>query len=212
MPRNETCYHESGGMLSRRSGMLVRKYGWLVFGFLALTISSACSTGAEKGSAPAEGSVAPDFELATLSGEKIRLTQLLKQGPVVLAVLRGYPGYQCPACNTQTKQLLGSAKKFASAKATVVLVYPGAARDLSRHAGEFARGKTLPDNFHLALDPDFELTLAYRLRWDAANETAYPATFLIDSDGKVRFSKVSTTHGGRAAADEVLAALGKLSK
>ena len=48
---------------------------------------------------------------------------------------------------------------------------------------------------------------AYGLRWDAPNETAYPSTFIVHRDGLIRFAKVSRTHGGRASATEVLAAL-----
>ena len=58
------------------------------------------------------------------------------------------------------------------------------------------------------LDPDFEFTVGYRLRWEAKNETAYPATFVVDSSGKITFAKISMSHGERASADEVLKALG----
>ena len=57
------------------------------------------------------------------------------------------------------------------------------------------------------LDPDYEFTKAYHLRWEAKNETVYPATFVIDRERKIQFSKISMSHGGRASADEVLKAL-----
>jgi peroxiredoxin len=156
---------------------------------------------------PKVGDPALDFTLDTLDGEKAQLGQLLKQGPVVLIVLRGYPGYQCPVCNTQVGQFLANAKKFAAAKANVVLVYPGEAGGLKAHASEFIRGRTLPENFYLALDPNFAFTVSYRLRWNKQGETSYPSTFVIDQSGNIRFAKTSTSHGGRASADEVLKAL-----
>jgi peroxiredoxin Q/BCP len=162
---------------------------------------------AEPGLPPAVGDQAPDFKLNTLDHESVELSKLRQSGPVVLIVLRGYPGYQCPVCNTQVGQFLAGATKLAAANANVVLVYPGDADGLQKHASEFIRGKTLPVNVFLALDPDFKFTLPYQLRWNAKNETAYPATFVVDSDGKVRFAKVSKTHGGRASLDEVLKAL-----
>ena len=73
---------------------------------------------------PAIGQAAPDFRLPALSGEAVQLSQLTAHGPVVLVVLRGFPGYQCPACNAQTGQLIANAAKFAEMKASVVLVYP----------------------------------------------------------------------------------------
>jgi hypothetical protein len=48
------------------------------------------------------------------------------------------------------------------------------------------------------------------LRWNQPRETAYPATFVIDKGGIVRFALVSMTHGGRSKAGDVLEALGKL--
>jgi peroxiredoxin len=89
-----------------------------------------------------------------------------------------------------------------------VLVYPGTRLNLDNHAAEFAAGKQFPAHFELLLDPDYELTNSYSLRWDAPNETAFPATFVIDQQGKVVFSKVSKSHGGRTNPAEVLPYLG----
>ena len=173
----------------------------VVVGFAPTTVVRA----AEK--PPLMGDTASDFTLSTVDGEKAQLSRLREEGPVVLIALRGFPGYQCPVCNTQVGQFLASAKKLKELKANVVLVYPGSADGLKQHAEEFIRGKTLPDNFYLVLDPDFAFTNSYHLRWEAKNETAYPSTFVIDSDGKIQFAKISMTHGGRASAEEVLKVL-----
>lgn len=170
-----------------------------------LLVSSAVAS--EK--PPAVGDVAKDFTLNTVEGEKAQLLRLEKEGPVVLLVLRGYPGYQCPVCNAQVGQFVASAKKFEALNANLVLVYPGPAQGLKAHAQEFIRGKTLPSSFYLVLDPEYDFTVAYGLRWEAKNETAYPSTFVIGQDGKVQFAKISTTHGGRATAEEVLNVLAK---
>lgn len=158
---------------------------------------------------PVVGQAAPDFRLPALSGEAVQLSKLTAQGPVVLVVLRGFPGYQCPACNAQTGQLLASAAKFAEKKANVVLVYPGPPPGLAQRAKEFANGKTWPENFHLVVDQDYALTNLYGLRWNAPNETAYPSTYVVDKQGKIVFAKTSKSHGGRASADEILKALSK---
>jgi peroxiredoxin len=173
--------------------------------FVALQVGATQAADGVK--PPAVGEAAPDFELTALDGEKVKLSALTRQGPVVLAVLRGYPGYQCPACNAQVGDFLARAKAFAAAKASVVIVYPGESQGLTEHAQEFVRGKSLPDNFYLATDPDYSLTNKYGLRWDAKGETAYPSTLLIGTDGKVRYSKISKTHGDRAKATSVLEAL-----
>jgi thioredoxin-dependent peroxiredoxin len=158
---------------------------------------------------PAVGDKAHDFMLSTLQGNRIRLSELTAKAPVVLVALRGYPGYQCPLCNQQAHDFLKNAQGFADAKAQVILVYPGPPDDLGARATEFVADKKLPDNFYLLLDPGYEFTNLYGLRWDAPNETAYPSTFLIDQKGIVFFSKISKSHGGRTKAAELLEVLMK---
>jgi peroxiredoxin len=74
-----------------------------------------------------------------------------------------------------------NADKFAVAGTPVLLVSPGQPAELDQHAKEFpTKQNSLLDNIHLVVDPDYESTNRYGLRWDAPNETAYPSTFLID--------------------------------
>ncbi|MFO0957901.1 MAG: peroxiredoxin family protein [Isosphaeraceae bacterium] len=158
---------------------------------------------------PRVGAAAPDFALESVAGGQIKLSEAVARGPVVLVVLRGYPGYQCPICSAQVGELRG---KFAAGRGEeprVILVYPGPSKELKARAQEFLGGKALPENFDLVLDPDYTFTKAYGLRWDAPNETAYPSTFVIDREGKVRFAKISRAHGGRAKAAEIAEALGQ---
>ncbi len=158
---------------------------------------------------PMVGEKAPDFALSTVAGKSVRLSELVANGPVVLVVLRGYPGYQCPFCNRQAQDFIEKSQAFADAGARVVLVYPGSPQDLGMRANEFLADKKLPDNIEMLLDPGYEFTKLYGLRWDAPNETAYPSTFLIDRQGVVFFSKIVKEHGGRTTAAEILDALPK---
>ena len=156
---------------------------------------------------PKVGDMAKTFTLQSLDGEEVELKKLLKQGPVVVAVLRGYPGYQCPACTRQVGGYVKLADDFMKAKATVVFIYPGEAKDLETRAQEFLKQTELPAPLTLVLDPDHRFVTATGLRWEALNETAYPSTFIVDADGKVTFRKVSKSHGDRAEAADVLNAL-----
>lgn len=158
---------------------------------------------------PLVGEKAPDFALSTPDGKSVRLSELVSKGPVVLVVLRGYPGYQCPYCNRQVQDFIQKSQGFADAGAHVVLVYPGPPQDLGARAKEFLVDKKLPANFDLLLDPGYTFTNLYGLRWNAAQETAYPSTFLVDRQGAVFFSKIVKEHGGRTTAAEVLEALPK---
>lgn len=160
--------------------------------------------GAHAGVPPAVDAKAPDFSLRSLDGKVVELAEVRKEGPVVLVVLRGFPGYQCPLCTRQVNEFVGRARDFAEKGARVVMIYPGPAGELQARAQEFAADKAWPAEFRLLLDPDYTFTNAYGLRWDAKNETAYPSTFVITREGRVAWSKISRTHGGRTTAAEVL--------
>jgi len=54
------------------------------------------------------------------------------------------------------------------------------------------------------IDPDYKMTNLYGLRWDAPHETAYPSTFILDTDGNILFEKISHSHGDRTSAEDIL--------
>ena len=151
------------------------------------------------------GNTAPNFAFQPLTGEeKIKLSGLTESGPVVLVVLRGFPGYQCPICFRQMGELVKHAEDFQRLGAKVVLVYPGPSADLELRAKEFLKEMQLPEPFVFVVDPDYAFTNLYHLRWDEPRETAYPSTFVLDLDRVVRFRKTSFSHGDRAKTDDVI--------
>ncbi len=158
---------------------------------------------------PEVGKKAPDFNVKTLAKKEVKLAPMLKKGKLVLIVLRGYPGYQCPFCTKQVAELMEHSDDFKKRKASVVLVYPGPSDQLEKYAGDFIAGKDIPKDFRFTIDPGYDFTNRYALRWDAPHETAYPSTFVIGRDGVVIYAKVSHSHGDRAPLADVLAALDK---
>jgi peroxiredoxin len=157
---------------------------------------------------PAVGGAAPDFTLKSPADRPVHLEALAESGPVVVVVLRGWSGFQDSFDTQQVADLVRKTAEFRARGARVVLVYPGEAEGLKGDAEGFVAAKNLPDNFALVIDPDFAMTKAYNLRWDAPGETAYPATFVIGPGRRVAFAKVSRQHGGRAQSYEILQALG----
>jgi len=195
--------------MSKQSILTVRK-------ILAIAVIGEClfkgetCCGVDKSlSPPAFGDSAKDFELRSVNGKTVRLYELTRRGPVVLVVLRGFPGYQCPICARQVTALSQRARDFVEAGARVLFVYPGPGDKLKARAREFLRGQELPEPMHLLLDPDYSFVSAYGLRWDAPNETAYPSTFVIGTDNRIIFAAVSKTHGDRARVSDVINALPK---
>jgi len=154
------------------------------------------------------GDTAPDVEFQPLQGDqKVKLSSLTADGPAVLVVLRGWPGYQCPICFRQMGSLVSHADDFKRLGAKVVLVYPGPADGLPEHAKDFLKGTEPPEPFVMMIDPDYEFTNLYHLRWDEPRETSYPSTFVLDPNRVIKFRKTSFSHGDRSRADDVLAAV-----
>ncbi|MGH7958806.1 MAG: redoxin domain-containing protein [Opitutaceae bacterium] len=177
-----------------------------IFGFLAALTSVSAIQAA---SPPQIGDAAPNFTLNTLEDRPVELRQLTAKKTVVLLMLRGWPGYQCPLCTRQVHDFVKHAADFKAQNVHVLMVYPGPAEDLKAHAQEFLQNKEWPKEFLFVVDPDYTFTNAYGLRWDAKRETAYPSTFVIDRTGKVRFAKISRTHGDRLSATAALEAVQK---
>jgi peroxiredoxin len=196
-------------MRDRRTGF--NEVGWLLVTAVVvfcLSLSAAAAQPRGPGpSAPKVGDIARDFVLQTMGGQRLRLSDELARGPLVLVVLRGWPGYQCPFCTRQFGDYLRNAERFASRSARVLFVYPGPAEGLSQHAVAFTGGKPMPAAFRILVDPDYTFTNAYGLRWNAPEETAYPSTFVLGADGKVAFAHISGEHGDRVSAEVALKAL-----
>lgn len=178
-----------------------------ILGIISLLSALAGATASPAATPPKPGDTAPGFTLNTLDGKPVELQRLTAEKSVVLVVLRGWPGYQCPICTRQVHDFAQQAAEFAAQNVHVLMVYPGPADALQAHAEEFLQNKEWPKEFRFVIDPDYTFTNAYGLRWDAPRETAYPATFVIDQQGKVRFAKISRTHGDRLSATAALAAV-----
>ncbi len=152
-----------------------------------------------------------DFDLPIVgSKDYLRLSDQYRRGPVVVVVLRGYPGYQCPLCTAQVATLANRATAISKLAEKIVLIYPGSSESLQRHAEQFAGTRRLPDSMVIVRDDRMETVRQWGLRWDARYETAYPATYIVDKNGRIRWKKVSDSHAGRSTVDEILKELRKL--
>jgi thioredoxin-dependent peroxiredoxin len=179
--------------LKRVWGPALALIGALIFG-----VSSFAQT-------PAVGAKAPDFTLSTPTGKRVALSTVHGGHNLVLVILRGFPGYQCPYCVKQVHDFADHASDFKAKNTRVLLVYPGPPADLDQHAKEFLEKQAeLPSNVVLVTDPDYKITNLYGLRWDAPHETAYPSTFILDKNGMVVFEKISHSHGDRLSAQDAL--------
>jgi thioredoxin-dependent peroxiredoxin len=127
-----------------------------------------------------EGREAPDFELTSDTGERVRLSQF-RGKPVVLYF---YPRDDTPGCTRQACAIRDSYDEFEQRGAVVLAVSPD---DESSHV-KFKRKHGLP--FTLLADPEHEVAE----RYGAWGERRYRgrtymgierSTFLIDEQGCV---------------------------
>lgn len=147
-----------------------------------------------------EGKPAPDFELTSDSGERVKLSDFRGQ-PVVLYF---YPRDDTPGCTTQACGIRDNYDAFAERGAVVLGVSPD---EESSHV-EFKEKYGLP--FTLLADPEHEVAEVYgvwgeRKAYGKTYMGIERSTFLIDSDGNV--AKVMRKVKADTHADDVLAAL-----
>jgi peroxiredoxin Q/BCP len=147
-----------------------------------------------------EGKPAPDFELTSDSGERVKLSDF-RGKPVVLYF---YPKDDTPGCTTQASGIRDVYSDFRDRGAVVLGVSPD---DEASHV-KFKKKYSLP--FTLLADPDHEVAEEYgvwkeRNRYGKKSMGIERSTFVIDQHGNV--SKAMRRVKPDTHADDVLAAL-----
>jgi thioredoxin-dependent peroxiredoxin len=127
-----------------------------------------------------EGKPAPDFELSSDMGERVKLSSL-RGSPVVLYF---YPKDDTPGCTTQARGIRDVYADLRERGAVVLGVSPD---DEASHV-KFKEKYSLP--FTLLADPNHEVAEEYgvwkeRSRYGKKSMGIERSTFVIDADGNV---------------------------
>ena len=168
----------------------------------------------------AVGAAAPDFSLPDAKGDRVVLSKLLTEGPVVLSFYRG--GW-CPYCNIQLKTLQDRLGDIAEAGGRLVAVSPqtpdNSLSTAEKHSLAFPVlsdvGNAVARSYGIVFTLADELRPVYAgwgLDLAAANgdrsfELPLPATYLIRPDGTVAWRFVDADYTKRAEPDDVVDAL-----
>lgn len=168
----------------------------------------------------AVGTDAPDATLKTVTGETIELSSFVGEAPVVVMFYRG--GW-CPYCN---RSLSAWAEKIDIVKglgAKVIAISP----ETVENAGETLEKNEFP--YTILVDDQYSAADAFNVRFtvDDNTQTRYkgfgidlekanangswdlphPGTFVIGTDGKIKYAWVQEDYTTRADPDEVIAVL-----
>ncbi|GAB5535170.1 MAG: peroxiredoxin-like family protein [Rubricoccaceae bacterium] len=174
-------------------------------------------------SARTMGDEAPPFTLPNATGGEVELADHLADGPVVLTF---YRGTWCPYCNTELRDLQAVLPEIEAAGASLIAISPqqpdsslsmqeknsltfpvlsDAGNEVSRAYGlVFSVGEDVRDRYAAS-----GIDLAVVNGTDAW-ELPVPATYVIDSNGVIRFAFVEADYTQRAAPRDILEALQSL--
>ncbi len=129
------------------------------------------------------GQTAPDFTLLNDSNQPLKLSEQLKNGPVVLVF---YYGYYCSHCVAQLFVLNDDLRHFRELGAEVIAVSPDSPEDTAKAYQKYGRF-----NFPVLSDPDNQQAVEYGVYKAASpgkDEEKYHATFVIGTNGKIAWA------------------------
>lgn len=169
------------------------------------------------------GEKAPDFELPDPTGTQVRLSELLKNGPVVINF---YRGQWCPYCNLELRAFQQLLPEFEQANAQVIAISPelpdNSLSVKEKHDLAFPVlsdvGNDVTRQYGLVFTLASELRPLYKglgidipaSNGDDTYELPVPATYVIDASGTIRYAYANADYTLRAEPTEVLAAVKKL--
>lgn len=165
------------------------------------------------------GNVAPDFKLADMNGDIVRLAELLKTGPVVLCF---YRGDWCGFCGLELQALDDIHREVATLGAALVAIAP---QPVETRRNDCAKGLSFPllvdtdakvsTSFGVSFTPSADLRDAYAAlgRPDAGEAAALPipATYVVDTSGQIVFSHIDSDFTRRLEPSEILVVLRRLA-
>jgi len=188
--------------MKRRPHISPRACAWLMAAALLLA-------GCSEPKVPV-GAQVPPLRFLDGDGRIHALADIREDGPALLLFMRGFEGFVCPYCIKQTLELLENRATIERSGAEVVIVYPGVEQDARKFIAAIRRHRdTTPgeDLFVTWLDLNGE-ALA-KLGVDPRESR--PATFIVDSEGRLVYRYVGRNREDRPAVEALLQVIRELA-
>jgi len=169
------------------------------------------------------GDKAPDFSLPNAYGKQIKLSSLLKKGPVIINF---YRGAWCPFCNLELRALKQNLPEFKKYGASLVSITP------QKPDKSLAQVKKAKFQFDILSDLDSSTIKKYKLFFTlppkltklykklgldieafngkGRNELPIPGTYVVDKKGVIRAAYANTDYTRRMEPNAIIDALKKL--
>ena len=163
------------------------------------------------------GDMAPDFSAKDQDGKTISLYKALQNGPVVMLF---YRGQWCPYCNKQMSRFSDSLSMLTAKGASVLAITPETAENVKKTIEKTKSIFPVVEDQGLAIMKMYKVNFAvdektvlkykgYGIDFNIANggngaNLPVPATYIIGTDGKIRYAFFNTDYRKRASVIEVL--------
>lgn len=163
------------------------------------------------------GDVAPAFTAKDQDGNTVNLEDRLKAGPVVILF---YRGQWCPHCNKQLSHFSDSLQLLRDKKATVLAVTPETADGIRKTLEKTRASFPVLEDAGLEIMKLYKVNFAvdaktisrykgYGIDFDKANgvngaNLPVPATYIIGTDGKVKYVFFNTDYRKRVSVKDIL--------
>lgn len=169
------------------------------------------------------GDLAPDVTLPDAHGRPVRLSDRWRQGPLVLVFYRG--GW-CGYCNLQLRAWQQRSGELARLGATLLAISPQTPDNSIDTVESNQLAFTVLSDSDLAAAHGFELAFTLHpelvsfygsvgtdipvLNGNGLWVLPVPATYVIDTEGRIRFAHIEEDIRQRAEPDDVIAAIAEL--
>ncbi len=138
-------------------------------------------------------------------GEVVDVDDFRGKKKVAVVVLRGMSRDVCVYCVTQTEAICDYAEEFAKEDCEVFVVYPGGRYRLDAFMDSFKKFTKRDGEPPIGVLYDRNMELVERM--GITSEFAIPSTFVLDRNGRIRYSYVGTDVEDRPPVETVLEAV-----